>query len=389
MPFNGVYMLNKSVAVVDVRSSDMTAVVAERGVNNTFVIKSKFSCGYDGYAEGRLLDARSFSDALRSVVKSTVAACGSRIKSLCITVPGEFTEVAVTDNAISFQSSRKVSATDIRALDEASVPQPRKGWRVVRSGCLYYVLSDMRRVVDPEGMLTDSLRGRLCHYMCASPFCGACESVLESFGITDIKFIPSVHAEAMYLIAPEQRDEFAVLFDFGFISSSYSVICGNGVVYSESFSLGSGHIALYLMETMDIPYDVALALLGKVNLNSRENEYAAIEHTADGKIYSFPLSELKARIREALDGICEAIEECANGFTERNTNYKTLYVTGESATCVRGAVDYMSERLARKVSIVSPHIPFYDKPQFGPLFSLLDTALSDREKSSLLLRFFR
>lgn len=36
-------MLNKSVAVVDVRSSDITAVVAERGVNNTFVIKSKFS----------------------------------------------------------------------------------------------------------------------------------------------------------------------------------------------------------------------------------------------------------------------------------------------------------------------------------------------------------
>ena len=36
-------MLNRSVAVIDVRSSDVTAVVAERGVNKTFVIKSKFS----------------------------------------------------------------------------------------------------------------------------------------------------------------------------------------------------------------------------------------------------------------------------------------------------------------------------------------------------------
>ena len=41
--FCGVIMLNRSVAVIDVRSSDVTSVVAERGVNKTFVIKSKFS----------------------------------------------------------------------------------------------------------------------------------------------------------------------------------------------------------------------------------------------------------------------------------------------------------------------------------------------------------
>ena len=48
----------------------------------------------------------------------------------------------------------------------------------------------------------------------------------------------------MYLLAPEKRDEYAVLLDFGYISSTYSVACGNGVVYSESFSLGTGHLAL-------------------------------------------------------------------------------------------------------------------------------------------------
>ena len=43
-------MRRKSVAVLDVRSSEITAVVGERGVNNTFIIKSKYSCAYDGYA---------------------------------------------------------------------------------------------------------------------------------------------------------------------------------------------------------------------------------------------------------------------------------------------------------------------------------------------------
>lgn len=386
-------MLNKSVAVVDVRSSDITAVVAERGVNNTFVIKSKFSSPYDGFAEGQFLDAGSFADALRSVVRSTAEACGGKIRTLYISVPGEFTNVVVSDNTIGFQSAKRVSRNDVKALEESSYPKKRKGWRYIRSGCLYYVLSDMRRVVDPVGMLSDSLRGRLCHYLCASFFCETCENALAGFGaITRINYIPSVHAEAIYLIAPEKRDEYAVLFDFGYISSTYSVICGNGVVFSESFSLGSGHIALYLSETLNIPYEAASELLGKVNLNSVENQNSGVEFVSGGRTFSFLLHEVKDRIREAIDGICEAIEECGKSFSERNTDYKTLYITGESTSCVRGAVDYMGSRLARKVEVVSPGIPFYNKPQFGPLFSLIDMALGDRENSSLSLlisRIFR
>lgn len=33
-------MRKKSVAVLDIRSSEITAAVGERGVNNTFIIKS-------------------------------------------------------------------------------------------------------------------------------------------------------------------------------------------------------------------------------------------------------------------------------------------------------------------------------------------------------------
>ena len=378
-------MLNKSVTVVDVRSSDMTAVVAERGVNKTFVIKSKFSCGYDGFAEGQLIDARSFASAFRSVVKSTSEACGGRIGTLYVSVPGEFTDVCVTDNTISFESSKRVGRGDVKALEESSRPAKKSGWRHIGSGCLYYVLSDMRRVVDPVGLPSDSLRGRLCHYLCAASFCEACRSALSGTGlVSDIRYIPSAGAEAMYLLSPEKRDEYAVLFDFGFISSTFSVACGNGVVFSESFSLGAGHIALYLTETLGVSFEAAEQLLGKVNLNSVESRNGTIEVVSEGRTCSFLTYEVKDRIREALDGICEAIEECAASFTERNLDYKALNITGESAMCVRGAVDYMCSRLSRKVEVAAPGIPFYNKPCFGPLFSLIDAAVEEREDSSVL-----
>ena len=376
-------MLNKSVTVIDVRSSQLTAVVAERGVNGTFIIKSSFTSDYDGYAEGQMIDENSFSAALASVIKRTLSACGDKVRSVYVGVPGEFTRVVTTDNVISFPSRRKVSRADVRSLENASVPSDIKGGRLVRSACLYYVLSDMRRVVEPAGMLTDSLRGRMCHYVCDGRYCDLAEAALAGCGIEKVTFIPAIHAEAMYLLPPEKRDEYAVLFDFGFISSSYIVACGNGIAYSQSFSLGAGHLALYLSESLDMPFDAALAVLGKVNLNSRDSAASYVEHMSDGKLYKFAVSEVKEKLREALDGICETLEECTRSFTEKPTDGKTLYMTGESALAVRGAADHISGRMVRVVAMASPQIPYYDKPSFGPLFSLIDMALSDRENTSI------
>ena len=378
-------MLNKSVAVVDIRSSEITAVVAERGVNGTFVIKSKFSSAYDGYAEGQLIDASSFSYALSQAVKSIFNACGDKIKKLYIGVPGEFTKVVNTDKGISFQSMKKVSKSDVAALEEASRPADSDLWSVMAHGCQYYILSDMRRVVEPVGMLTDSLRGKMCFYMCSTSFAETVKKALANYsGIRSIKFLPTVQAEAMYLIPPERRDEYAVLLDFGYISSTYSVICGNGIAYSQSFSLGAGHLSVYLSETFDIPYKVAEALLGMVNLNIRDGSSRTLEYMDEGRIYSFPTAEVNAKVREALDGICGVIEECMRGYTEKDLEHKPIYLTGESAETVRGAADHMSGRFVRAVNIIAPHIPYYDKSTFSSLFSLLDMALLDSESTSFL-----
>ncbi len=43
-------MRNKSVAVLDIRSAEIVAAVAQKGVNNTFILKSKYALPYDGFA---------------------------------------------------------------------------------------------------------------------------------------------------------------------------------------------------------------------------------------------------------------------------------------------------------------------------------------------------
>lgn len=373
-------MRKPSVAVLDVRSSEMTAVVGERGVNNTFIIKSKYSCEYDGFAEGEFLDNESFISAVCDVVKSTLNATVG-IKTFYVGIPGEFSKLVTVDKVLSFQSAKKISPSDCKALVEMSAPADDSKYLTVRHSCIYYVLSDKRKVINPVGAVSDGLQGKFAFYKCNRTYIDRVMDAFSKFtSIKEVRFIPSDYAEATYLVEPEQRDECAVLFDLGYISSTYSVICGNGLLYSQSFSIGIGHIAVYLMSELEIPYDVATTFLSTVNLNAKERLSTMEECMYGGELYRFSTVTLRDKIREGLDGICEAIEECRQSFGSKNIDGKPLLLTGDGVNIVRGAAEHIAGRLVKVVDITSPKVPYYDKPQFASLFSLLDTALGDAEK---------
>lgn len=374
-------MRTKFVAVLDVRSAEVTAVVGERGVNNTFIIKSKYTASYDGYAEGDLLDIDSFVSAVGEVVRATLSS-NRAVRNFYVGVPGEFLKLVNVDKGLGFQSVRRITDADVRELEENAAPPDDEKWKTIRHGCLYYVLSDKRKVIQPVGAVSENLHGKFCFYMCNRSFIHCVITAFKKFTeIADIRLIPTVHAEAMYLIEPEKRDECAVMFDLGYISSTYSVVCGNGLLYSESFSVGIGHVAYYLSTELDIPFDVALTFLSTVNLNAKERLAGTEECMYDGKLYSFSTATLRDKIREGLDGICETIEECRQNFGGANIEGKPLNVTGEGIKVVRGAAEHIAGRLVNGVELIFPKVPYYDKPQYGSLFSLLDTALNDVKSS--------
>lgn len=373
-------MRNNCVAIIDIRSADMTAVVGERGVNGTFIIKSKYTCAYDGFAEGELIDAENFISTVSDVVRNTLAG-GNKVKNFYVGVPGEFTKITVVDKVLSFHSAKKINASNCSTLIDLCTPPDSERWRVIRHSCLYYVLSDKRKVINPIGAISDSLQGKCCFYLCNDAFMGCVMTAFRQFkNIASVNFIPTVYAEAMYLVEPERRDECAVLFDFGYISSTYSVICGNGLLYSESFSVGIGHIAYYLASELDVPFDVASSFLSTVNLNVKEKIAGMEECVYEGKSYRFPTVKLRDVIKEGLDGVCETIEECRQNFTSKNIDGKPLLITGEGVKVVRGTAEHLSDRLVKGVEVIAPKVPYYDKPHYSSLLSLLDTALDDNAK---------
>lgn len=368
-------MRNKSVTVLDIRSDEMCAAIAEKGVNNTFIIKSKYSKRYDGFAEGELLDVNDFVTAVTEALGNIISSAEAPVKRIFVGVPCEFIEAVQTDKVISFQSSQRITQRHIQTITDASKPTVGEDETIIKCGALYYVLSDKRKLVNPLGMVSDSLRARLCFFKCKTAFTDTVGHALKKFDtVREIVFLPQNYTEGLYLFAPEERDGYSVLFDLGAISSTFSVVCGDGVAFSEAFSIGVCHVAVLLMEALDIPYDVAYGIIQKINLNAKDSD-RIFKYVEDGGEYKFSTNTLKDLIREGLDGICGMLETCLQTFTLKDLTGAPVYITGEGVGVIRGTLEHFSSRLVSPVEIIAPKLPYYDKPRFSSLFSLLHAAL--------------
>ena len=375
----GFDLRGKSVAVLNIRSSEVCAAVGERGVNNTFIIKSKYSCAYEGFADGELLDIGSFNKAVEEVVGSALSSAGDKLSRFFIGIPGEFIKTRVTDNVITFPQPQRIKDAHLSLVASSSRPADGDGYSVIDSSPVYYVLSDKRRLIDPVGCVSDSLRARISWFFCNDAFAECVRRAFRPFpGILKLRFIPSALAEVCYLLDTQSRDSYAVLLDIGYISSTYVVACGNGILFSQSFSVGIGHIAALLMEELNIPFDVATRFLSLVNLNAKERLTSKQEVKSGDKLYSFSTADLRDIIREGLDGLCEMVEECRRSFAEKDMTGKPIFITGEGVKIIRGTAEHLSNRLECGVNVASPGVPYYDKPKFSSLLSLLDAALGEK-----------
>ena len=385
-------MNRRSVAVLDVASSAVTVLIGERGVNNTFVFKGVHTEKYDGFADAEFFDVKDLQRAVFTALSETERSCSDRIKELYVGVPGEFCKVLTRRYSISFQSKRKVTPFDLNALFEQGLTDASQGWSLIRRAAVYYVTSDNRRTIDPVGMISDSLEGYLSYFLADERrFLEVLGNMLAEYGVKKVTYLPVSLAEALYLIPSEKRDEGAILLDIGYMSMTFSVVCGNGILYQSACSAGGGHVAAHVYgEGEDgIPFHVIEAMMAKVNLSSRDAGDSVIEYIDSDHTYSMPVQTLKERIKDGLDLICEVINKCLELYKDRSFDAKPILLTGGGITGLRGAREHLSGRLNKVVEIVVPNLPYYNKAAQSSLLSLLDMALTVKRENSFFYKFFK
>lgn len=363
-------MQKKQVAVFDIGSSKITAVIGQRGVNQTFIIKGRYFYDYDGFADGAFFGVERLQRILRSladVVKK------NKIDTIYVGVPGEFTQVFVRDSQISFDKKRRVQTEDIDTIFEAAFAMSASNHTLINRSAIYYELDGMRRLANPIGASTQVLKAKLSFVLCSNYFLEIVKPAIKAAGIKNVECVSTALAEAMYLVEPETRDRIAMIADVGYITTTFTIIHGDGLLFQRSFSYGGGYITAAITENFSVDFALAEKLKKRTSLSRiPATDYDVI--SGDNGAY-YPLEEIKKCIIDSLDVLCEQIADLIDISGLKMPDYVPLLVTGGGIAYIRGAKEYVGKRLGINVEVVTPKVPLMDKPTESAILSLMQLAL--------------
>lgn len=388
-------MKNESVAILDIRSYELTFFLGAKGVNDTFSFSGSHSETYEGCSTEGFFDAEDFRRAVVAAITSVRQNYEGVIGEIFVGVPSAFVSVHTKGHTISFPKKRKITAQDVDALYESGLADMLVSGRCIRRSDMYLTLGDNRKYFDTEdlyGVPTALLKGALCYYFLDEKFYETTTSVLQDLGFQNVRFLPSTLAQAMYLLPAKRREGYAFLLDVGFLTTSVSVIYGNGIVREQTFDCGRGTVLVSLMQGLGVDYATAEEILAATNVSGGSVPKDLLWTSERGEV-SFPVYQINDVVKCALDVLCENVEKFFEKYYREKQSVfavNPISITGEGIGGVAGAAEHVSRRINRLTETVAPDLPYYDKPAFSSRIALLDMAFTDKkERRKWFQRLFK
>ncbi|MBQ5929950.1 MAG: cell division FtsA domain-containing protein, partial [Clostridia bacterium] len=256
----------------------------------------------------------------------------------------------------------------------------------IRRSAMYLTLGDNRKYFQAEdlyGVSTDMLKGALCYYFVEDNFYRTVNTVLQGLQCEEIHYVPSTLAQALYLLPDKKREGYAFLLDVGFLTTSISVVYGDGIVHEESFNCGVGTVLIALMQAFDVEYSVAEEILATANI-SGGNVPKGLLWTSETEEKQISVEEINDCIKFSLDELCERVDNFFavryRGKVDTIFTGNPISITGEGIGRIKGAAEHIAKRLNHLTEIVAPDLPYYDKPTFSSRIALLNSATDDVKK---------
>ena len=376
-------MRNERIAVVDVRSYEVSFLIGSKGINDTFTFTDK-SVQYEGFAGDGFFDEQSFALAIWDAVSSLRKTYDGKIDRVYVGVPAFFVHLATKWHSIMFRKKHKITPSDVETLFENGLSELALKGKCIRKSAMYFSLGDATKYYRAEEMYATpatSLSGGLSYYFIDERFETLVCDTLKKLGISKVEFCPQTLAQASYLLPEKEREGYAFLLDVGFLASSISVVYGDGIVHEESFSCGVASILVSLMENLGVDYEQAEEILRSANISG--GGVAPDLMWTDEKGLAFPVAIINDVIKYGVDGICEKVQEFfAKHYRDKESLIanKTLWMTGEGVEKIAGLAEHISRRLNHMHKIARPDLPYHDRAGDSSKVALLAMAAATPKK---------
>ena len=362
-------LFTKDIAVLDVTSRLVSAIVGAKKAQSVFGIKAVSEAQCQVYENGEWYDEADTIQVAKNVLIDAMRKADSRTKRLFVGVPAEFVTVVCNEVSVVFDRQRRILDEDIDYLLKKGNDFEGSGYVVINTSAIYFALDNKDKLYnDVRGMEATKIEACVSYVLCEKGFVEMFDSVGASLGFKDIRYIATPWAECMGLLEKEQRDNVYMLLNVGYMSSSVALAKGDGILDLKSFSMGGAHIAGDIFEALEVPFDLAEEAKRLVDLNLNYTRDAVLVGKGDDVVKAADACEIaKSRLDVFADIFGDIFKEIENDVP----GYMEIYLTGEGIASIRGAKKYLSEQLGKNIEIITPKLPGFIKPEDSSKASLL------------------
>jgi len=370
-------MAKECVTVVEIGSSKIRAVVAQRGVNGIFNIKAKAKVEYAGFFEGEFVEKALLEDEIKSLFSQISSVYKKPIEKIYVGVPAEFSKVTSSKEQTVFKFKRSVKDSDIENLSElASQKIEVDGMEILSVDPIFFALDDNRKTNNPVGIKASKLVAEFSIVLAQSSFIHTFNRIWSKVGVTQVEYLSEPLCEAMLVLDKEERERTCIVIDVGARSTSVAFVKGDGLTNLTSFSMGGSYVTSDLSEACGISYNDARNLKNQIVLSLQGGEHDFYElNTLGGRVVKIPLSYANEVVCYRLEIIAKTINECIRLFAKEYVPYYPIYLCGAGVSKIKGGKDFFAKCLGRNISYGVPPIPALDKPQFTSMLGLVNAVL--------------
>lgn len=384
-------MARKNIAVLDFGSNHITTMIGDKGVNGTFEVRGFAQSLYSGFMNGEVLEPELLSDSLCATITNAESNARAKITHLYVGVPAEFSIAEVRTKCLNFGKKKHITEREIEeifsATDEFSSSPTHI---VINRSPICYELDSGERLIDPRGHSSTTLCATINFMLCERSFVGMISQAIHELKIPNVEFISEPLSESILLLEPEKRDQSAVLVDCGYLTTSVSVVVGDGIVHLRSFSLGGGHIVADIGEMLNLPFDVAEKFKRAISLTGRptETDKMSVEYNGDTyTVDALAVYEITMRkVRQISKMISKSLDDCEY----ERPDFIPIHLTGGGISYIKGVAEAMRGYLGKEICVVAPNDPQLGAPTQSAILGLLDLALTqNRTQFSLFFKIFK
>lgn len=372
-------MAKECVCVVEIGSSKLSCVVAQKGINGIFNIKAKSVVEYAGFFEGEFVEKNQLEDAVRTLFEEIVEVYKKKIEKIYVGVPAEFSKVVSAKEQLMFRFKRAVRQSDLDKLSQsASEKIDVEGMEILSINPISYTLDDNRKTTEPLKLKASKISADLSVILAQSSFIQTFNKIWARIGIEQAEYLSEPLCEAMIVLEKEERERTCIVIDVGARSTSVAFVKGDGLTNLTSFSMGGSYITSDLSEACEIAYNDARNLKKQIVLSLKGDDDDFYELvTLGGKVVKIPLNYANDAVCYRLEMIAKTVNECIRLFAKEYVPYYPIYLCGAGVSKIKGGKDFFAKCLGRNISYGVPPVPAMDKPENASMLGLLNEAIEE------------